>query len=116
MIARTWHGKTAASQLETYSDVLTRLALPDYQATPGFQGLTFLRRVEGDEAHFYLITYWASMEAIRGFAGEDVKKARYYPEDREFLLEYEENVVHYDVFAAVGKEAGDSMKEIASKY
>jgi hypothetical protein len=31
------------------------------------------------------------------FAGEDVERARYYPEDGEFLLERELNVTHYDV-------------------
>jgi heme-degrading monooxygenase HmoA len=99
MIARIWHGKTAASQMEAYSEFLTRMAIPDYRSTQGFQGLTFLRRVEGDEAHFDLITYWESMNAIRNFAGEDPDKAKYYPEDKTFLLEFEENVRHFEVFA-----------------
>jgi hypothetical protein len=34
------------------------------------------------------------------FAGEDVEKAKYYPEDDGFLLEFEPRVVHYEV---VGK-------------
>ncbi len=33
----------------------------------------------------------------RAFAGADVEKAKYYPEDAEFLLEYEPRVVHYEV-------------------
>ncbi len=103
MIARIWHGKTAASHLEAYSDLLTRLAVPDYRSTEGFRGLTFLRRVEGDEAHFDLITYWEDINAIRNFAGEDLEKAKYYPEDKEFLLEFEEKVRHYEVFASLGE-------------
>lgn len=102
MIARIWHGKTAASHLETYSDLLTRLAVPDYRSTEGFRGLTFLRRVEGNEAHFELITYWEDINAIRNFAGENPEKAKYYPEDKEFLLDFEENVRHFEVFASVG--------------
>jgi heme-degrading monooxygenase HmoA len=98
MIARIWHGKTAAADLEAYSDLLTRLAVPDYRSTEGFRGLTFLRRVEENEAHFELITYWEDMEAIRNFAGEDVEKAKYYPEDKAFLLEFEEKVRHFEVF------------------
>ena len=39
----------------------------------------------------------ASLEAIKGFAGEDVEVAKYYPEDKEFLLEFEPKVVHYEV-------------------
>ena len=70
------------------------------QNTPGLGELRFLRRIEGDEAHFLLITYWNNLQAIRGFAGDDVGKAKYYPEDRDFLLEFEEHVLHYEVFAS----------------
>jgi len=34
---------------------------------------------------------------VKRFAGEEVDKARYYPEDREFLLEFEPTVIHYEV-------------------
>lgn len=43
------------------------------------------------------MTFWESLDAIRGFAGDDLEKAKYYPEDAEFLLEYEPRVVHYEV-------------------
>jgi heme-degrading monooxygenase HmoA len=43
------------------------------------------------------MTYWESEEAIRAFAGSDLLKAKYYPEDREFLLEFEEFVQHFTV-------------------
>lgn len=98
MIARIWHGKTKASQLEAYSAFLQQRAVPDYQSTKGFKGLSFLRQVTGDEAHFNLITYWENLAEIRNFAGEDLEKAKYYPEDQEFLLEFEEKVQHYEVF------------------
>ncbi|MGH8198223.1 MAG: hypothetical protein ACRETI_08630 [Steroidobacteraceae bacterium] len=38
--------------------------------------------------------------AYRAFAGDDLEQAKYYPEDADFLLEYEPRVVHYQV---VGK-------------
>jgi heme-degrading monooxygenase HmoA len=56
-----------------------------------------LRRLEGDRAHFLTFTFWDSLQAIQGFAGDDVERARYYPEDKDFLLEFEPKVVHYDV-------------------
>jgi hypothetical protein len=37
------------------------------------------------------------MRVIHGFAGDDVEQAKYYPEDAEFLLEFEPTVVHYEV-------------------
>jgi heme-degrading monooxygenase HmoA len=99
MIARIWHGKTRAADLDRYSEFVRAVAIPDYSTAPGFVSLTFLRKIEGEEAHFTLITYWKNLEVIRNFAGDDIDKAKYYPEDDEFLLEFEERVQHYEVFA-----------------
>ncbi len=99
MIARIWHGKTSLENYESYSEFLIRVAIPDYQRTKGFKGLTFLRSISKDEAHFNLITYWENLEVIKNFAGEDFEKAKYYPEDSRFLLEFEEKVKHHEVFA-----------------
>jgi hypothetical protein len=55
-----------------------------------------LRRDETDRTEFIFISLWESMEVIRGFAGDDVERARYYPEDRDFLLSLEPTVGHYE--------------------
>ena len=99
MIARIWHGRTKASDFEEYTELMKSVAIPDYEKTPGFVKLSFLRRVEGDVAHFNLVTYWESLEVIKNFAGEDYEIAKYYPEDKDYLLEFEEKVIHYEVFA-----------------
>jgi len=99
MIARTWHGMTDASRADEYLDYLNRTGVPDYRATPGNLGVYLLRRIEGDVAHFLLLTLWESEEAIHRFAGPEIEKARYYPEDEQFLLELEPTVTHYDVLA-----------------
>lgn len=97
MIARIWHGTTAASKADAYLEYLQQTGVPDYQATPGNRGVYVLRRFEGDIAHFTLISLWDSMAAIEQFAGPEPEQARYYPEDEEFLLEFEPTVVHYEV-------------------
>ena len=99
MIARIWHGKTNIEKYEAYTDFLTSVAIPDYRKTPGFKGLSFLRRKLDEEGHFELITYWEDLEAIKNFAGQDYAKAKYYPEDNDFLLEFEPEVRHFDVFS-----------------
>ena len=99
MIARIWHGKTTAANFEAYTTLLKKLAIPDYTKTTGFKGLTFLRNIQNNEAHFTLITYWQNMEVIKNFAGNDFEKAKYYPGDNDFLLEFEEKVEHHEVFA-----------------
>lgn len=97
MIARIWHGVTAAGHYEAYWDFLHRRAIPDYQAVAGNRGVRLFRRLEGDRAHFLTLSYWDSLEAIRAFAGEDIARAKYYPEDAAYLLEFEPTVLHYEV-------------------
>ncbi len=99
MIARIWHGCTKIEDYETYTEFMKERAIPDYRSTPGFIKLTFLRTIKDGAGHFTLITFWESLDVIKNFAGEDFEKAKYYPEDSDFLLEFEETVTHYEVFA-----------------
>lgn len=99
MIARIWHGKTSIENFEAYTMFLKEFAIPEFEKTKGFKGLTFLRSVDGAEGHFNVISYWENLEVIKNFAGNDFEKPRYYPQDNNFLLEFEEKVKHYEVFA-----------------
>jgi len=97
MIARIWHGVTPASEADRYLDYLNSTGVPDGRATEGNEGVYVLRRIEGDQAHFLYISLWDSIGAIEKFAGPETEKAKYYPEDEEFLLELEPLVQHFDV-------------------
>lgn len=99
MIARIWHGTTKAEHYDEYTEFMKNKAIPDYQQTEGFVKLSFLRRLEGEIAHFTLITYWDNLEVIQNFAGADYEIAKYYPRDQDYLLEFEEKVRHFEVFA-----------------
>src|ERR1700687_2958360 len=72
MITRIWHGATPASKSDEYLDLMRTVAIPDYRSTPGNKGAYALRRMEGDTAHFLMVTFWESEEAIRAFAGDDM--------------------------------------------
>jgi heme-degrading monooxygenase HmoA len=97
MIARTWHGVTQVSKANEYLDYLKRTGVAEYEKTEGNRGVYVLQRVDGDQAHFLLLTLWESEDAIKRFAGSEIEKAKYYPEDEKFLLELEPNVTHYEV-------------------
>ena len=99
MIARIWHGRVPSTKAEQYREFTTARAIPDYQSVPGNLKVYILERREGDVTHFITLTFWENLEAIKGFAGEAVETAKYYPEDKDFLLEFEPNVVHYEVVA-----------------
>ena len=101
MIVRMWHGRVPTSKAEEYGVFTNARAIPDYRSVEGNLGVYVLRRAEGDITHFITLTFWESLEAIRGFAGENVEAAKYYPEDKDFLLEFEPTVLHYEV---IGQE------------
>ncbi len=99
MIVRIWHGRTRRERADEYAAFLTMRAIPDYRGTAGNLDVAILRRDEGEVSHFLTVTRWESEEAIRAFAGNEVLKAKYYAEDRGFLLDFEEEVQHYTVVA-----------------
>ena len=97
MIVRMWHGRVPTSKAPAYREFTNKRAIPDYQSVPGNLSVYVLERQEGDVTHFMTLTFWENLSAIRKFAGEAVEQAKYYPEDKDFLLEFEPTAVHYEV-------------------
>ena len=82
---------------EAYRKFLNARAIPDYRSVMGNISVHILERSEGDITHFISLTFWKDMDSIKAFAGDEVDVAKYYPEDSDFLLEFEPRVVHYEV-------------------
>ena len=98
MIIRLWRGRTPLEKADAYEKFTSGRAGPDYSSVPGLRAFFFTRRDQADYAEFLLITHWDSIAAIKQFAGEDYAKAKYYPEDQDFLLDFPEEVEHFEVF------------------
>jgi len=96
-IARTWRGTTRAADAQAYTAYLQESGVRELRATPGNERVLILRRVDGDEAEFWVISLWRDMASIGAFAGDDPTRARYFPEDEGYLLEMTPDVIHYDV-------------------
>ena len=97
MIVRMWHGRVPTPKAPRYREFLNQRAIPDYRSVTGNEAVYILERAEGEVTHFITMTYWRDEAAIRQFAGDEPTRAKYYPEDRDFLLEFEPHVVHYNV-------------------
>jgi heme-degrading monooxygenase HmoA len=97
MIMREWRGRVPHEKAEAYEEFLHASGIRDYTSTPGNRGAWMLIDRSGDAAEFTLLTLWESEDAIRAFAGEDIRLAYYYPEDDQFLLEKPKYVRHYEV-------------------
>ncbi|MDM9385383.1 antibiotic biosynthesis monooxygenase [Chlorogloeopsis sp. ULAP01] len=97
VIARIWHGRTLTTKADEYYTYLNEAGIKKILAIPGNLGAQVLRRTDGKITEFTVISYWESRDAIRKFAGNNIEKARYLPRDKEYLLELEPNVKHFEV-------------------
>jgi heme-degrading monooxygenase HmoA len=100
VIARTWRGWTSAEDADRYAAYVDETGVSGLAATEGNRGVYMLRRIEGDRAEFIVLSLWESLEAIKAFAGDDIEKAVFYPQDEEFLVEREWTCLHYEVSVA----------------
>ena len=102
-IARIWHGRTLAAKADDYEKYLNASGVSMILATAGNRGIEVLRHDEGDKTDFVVVSYWDSIDAIRKFAGPDYRKAVILEKDRQYLLEVEPEVRHYEVVREAGR-------------
>jgi heme-degrading monooxygenase HmoA len=99
MIARIWRGRTKKENADEYWQFLTQNAEEDCRKTPGNRGVSVYKRITADYAEFMFISFWESMEAVKSYAGEDIAKAHYFPEDLKYVIDPPASVEHHDVFS-----------------
>lgn len=97
MIARIWNGVTAADKADQFYDYVKATGVPGLTKTPGNHGVYVLRRLSQGEAHFTVISLWDSLRGIEEFAGDDIARARLYPDDSALLIRFDATVSHYKV-------------------
>ena len=96
-IARLFRGRTLTSKADTYEKYLLANGIPLVRRTPGNLGVTVMRREEGNETEFLVLSIWESLDAVKRFAGKDYEKTVILPRDREFLISVEPTVRHYSL-------------------
>jgi len=98
MITRVWHGRTKTTDAEPYRKFVINTGVKDYISTAGNLGAQIWQRPEGDVTHIWTVSWWTDIESIKAFAGDEIDKAKYYDEDKNYLLEFEPHVMHYETF------------------
>ena len=102
IILRKWTGLIRTTDEADYVRYVEETGGDDYAGTPGNQGFQILLRDLGDgTSEVTTLSWWDSMDSVRGFAGDDPERARYYPEDDRFLLSRPEGVEHFRVVKRV---------------
>ncbi len=110
MIVRSWRGFAAHNNADACLQHLREDVLPVLDDIPGYQGVQILRRdvaggdkESGDEVEFIVLTTWASMDAIRKFAGDQPEVAVVAATAQALLSRWDQRVHHYRVIGSGGQ-------------
>ena len=112
MITRIWHGKTKKEDADTYRKYVSDTGIQEYLKTDGNLDTQIWQKDEDEETHIWTVTRWKDSDSIKKFAGEDFQKAKYYPEDKKYLLELEPYVDHYNSFTYSNNKIKSLIKKI----
>jgi heme-degrading monooxygenase HmoA len=100
VIARMWRGWVRTADRDAYAAYVEETGIAHYRATAGNQGAhLLLRDLDDGRTEIVTVSFWTSYDAIRGFAGDDIDAAVYYPEDDRYLVAREDTVAHYEAYS-----------------
>jgi heme-degrading monooxygenase HmoA len=99
-VVRMWRGWIETVNRAEYVAYVERTGLAGYHETPGNRGAFIMARDHEDgRSTIVTVSYWESFDAIRAFAGDEIDRARFYPEDDRFLVDREWIVTHFVIDA-----------------
>jgi len=87
MVVRIWHGVVPREQGYYFNKYLKNTRVIDITSSPGNLGIQVLRSVEHEKTNFILISYWESVESIKGYTGHSYTGYRKYSGDEKYSLE-----------------------------
>lgn len=97
MIARIWRGWAPQTTADDYQRHYESRVTDHLRAVTGFCGARLLRCEDGQEVMFTSITCFASLDAVRAFAGNDYEQAVVEETARQALSRWDEQVTHHEV-------------------
>jgi heme-degrading monooxygenase HmoA len=94
-----WHGWTTLENADPYEKLLRTEIFEGIEKRDitGFLGIDLLRRDHAHEVEFVTIMWFASLAAVRAFAGADYEAAVVPPAARALLARFDVLSAHYDV-------------------
>jgi len=98
MICRIWHGWTKPANADAYEQLLKREIFVGISARKidGYRGIQLLRRDLDGESEFVTMMWFASLDAIRAFAGDDYTRAVVPPKAQALLARYDQRSAHFE--------------------
>jgi hypothetical protein len=99
MICRVWRGWTSLDNADAYEAIVRGQVIPGIEEmqVSGFLHIDLLRRELGDEVEFVTLMWFADVDAIKRFGGDDYTRSHVPPAARAVLARFDERVAHYAV-------------------
>ena len=96
-VLREWRAEVRRALKDEYVQYVSDTGLKAYLHTPGNLGAAIaVRDLDAERSEIVTLSWWIDIKAIEAFAGADIGRARYFPEDDRFLLTRPECVNHYE--------------------
>ena len=96
-ILREWRAEIRRALKEEYLAYVNATGIAGYRRALGnFGAVVAVRDIDAERSEIITLSWWKDEASIKGFAGDDITRARYYPEDDRFLLTRPQTVQHYD--------------------
>ena len=96
-ILREWRAEIRRPLKQEYVDYVTATGIAGYRRAAGNLGAVIATRdLDSERSEIVTLSWWKNEAAIKAFAGDDISRSRYYPEDNRYLLTHPEFVQHYE--------------------
>ncbi|MEO7208253.1 MAG: hypothetical protein ABI356_01535 [Steroidobacteraceae bacterium] len=96
-IMREWRAEVRLALKDEYVAYVRATGIVSYKQTPGNLGaIVATRDIDAERTEILTLSWWQDEASIKAFAGSNISRARYYPEDDRYLLTRPATVAHYD--------------------
>ncbi|WP_224760611.1 hypothetical protein [Salinibacterium sp. ZJ450] len=97
-VMRSWTGWIKPEDRQAYTEYIEGTGMSEYRETPGNLGaLMLFRDMPDGRCEVRTLSFWRSRDDIVAFAGDDIGRAVFYPEDDRFLIDRETTAEHFDI-------------------
>jgi len=97
-VLREWRAEIRRGLRDEYVRYVRATGIAAYRTTRGNLGAAIATRdLDAERAEIVVLSWWTDREAVVAFAGEEIERARYFPEDDAYLLTRPDVVRHYEI-------------------
>jgi heme-degrading monooxygenase HmoA len=105
VIARSWSARATSEGAHAYVHYFQETLVPALARLDGFLGASICQRARDALIDLLVVTRWVSLDAIRGFAGNEYERAVVEPEARALLVSFDDRVEHRTVVLEAARDA-----------